>query len=209
MAENEHMLRIGRQDAEKLISVFVPMFKWLDEHNIDYCLVGGLAVLLQGIRTGETDFRATVDADVMFDSSFTNAEFAHAYLSVYAADPKYSESVYEAVFGEGAFEELSTDAQALVNASFVGADADIDGISTPDFDVVRNLNGIDLADIKFEEIDFKGYPIKVATADQLLYMKEATINLLHADITTTSRPQDFIDAMRLKSIIEGLKGKRK
>jgi hypothetical protein len=209
MAKNDRAVRIGKQDAEDLISSFVPMFKWLDENRVDYCLVGGLAVLLQCIRTDETNFRATIDADIMFDSSFTNAGFARAYLDVYAADPKYSKSVYEAVFGDGAFEELSTGAQSLINASFIGADADLDGISTPDFDVVRHLNGIDLKGIGRERVDFKGCPVKVATVEQLLLMKEATINILHADITTTSRPQDFIDAMRLKSLIKDLEGRRK
>jgi hypothetical protein len=203
MAEREHMARVDRKDAEALLAAFVPMFEWFDKRGIDYCLVGGLAVLLQGLRAGAKNFRATVDADIMFDTTFTNVEFARAYLDVYASNPRYSRSVYDAVFGEGAFEELSSDAQSLVNVSLLGADSDIDGISTPDFDVVRKLNGVSLADIEREEIDFMGHPVKVATARQLLLMKERTIGLLHAEFDTTPRPQDFIDVARLREIVDG------
>jgi hypothetical protein len=52
MAEREHMVRVDRKDAEALLAAFVPMFEWFDKRGIDYCLVGGLAVLLQGLRAG-------------------------------------------------------------------------------------------------------------------------------------------------------------
>lgn len=97
----------------------------------------------------------------------------------------------------------------MVNASFVGADEDLDGVSTPDFDVVRRLNGIDLASIERESVEVMGGHIKVATARQLLEMKEATIGLLHADALQTARPQDFVDAARLRAIIDGLGGERR
>lgn len=208
MDDSRHTACISIRDAESLISLFLPMFEWLDEHGVDYCLVGGLGVLVQAYNFGAEDFRATVDADVMFDAAFTNVDFARAYLDVYASDSDYSRVVYDAVFGEDAFNELSTEAQALVNASFIGAELDIDGISTPDFDVVRTLNGIDLADIEREPVEILGHTVKVATAAQLLVMKEHTIEMLHADFGTTSRPQDFIDAMRLRVIIDSLRGAR-
>lgn len=171
--------------------------------------MGGLGVVVQSYASGLGTFRATEDADVMFDASFTNQDFARAYLGAYAADPAYGGAVYDAMFGDGAFAGLADEAQALVNASFVGADEDLDGVSTPDFDVVRRLNGIDLASIERESVEVMGGHIKVATARQLLEMKEATIGLLHADALQTARPQDFVDAARLRAIIDGLGGERR
>lgn len=202
MGNTSQIARIGREDAKELLRTFLPMFDWLHERDVDYCLVGGLGVLAHALRAGEADFRVTVDSDLMFDESFTNADFARAYLEVYASNPSYGAAVYEAVFGKGALEELETEVQALVNASFVGADEDLDGVSTPDFDVVRNLNGLELKELEREEVDVLGHRVTVATTSQLLVMKERTIELLHADFETTSRPQDFIDAARLRSLIE-------
>ena len=206
---SDGLVRIGRGDAERLIATFLPMIDWLDAHGVDYCLVGGLGVVVQSYASGLGTFRATEDADVMFDASFTNQDFARAYLGAYAADPAYGGAVYDAMFGDGAFAGLADEAQALVNASFVGADEDLDGVSTPDFDVVRRLNGIDLASIERESVEVMGGHIKVATARQLLEMKEATISLLHADALQTARPQDFVDAARLRAIIDGLGGERR
>ena len=206
---SDGLVRIGRGDAERLIATFLPMIDWLDAHGVDYCLVGGLGVVVQSYAAGLGTFRATEDADVMFDASFTNQDFARAYLGAYAADPAYGGAVYDAMFGDGAFAGLADEAQALVNASFVGADEDLDGVSTPDFDVVRRLNGIDLASIERESVEAMGGHIKVATARQLLEMKEATISLLHADALQTARPQDFVDAARLCAIIDGLGGERR
>ena len=206
---SDGLVRIGRGDAERLIATFLPMIDWLDAHGVDYCLVGGLGVVVQSYAAGLGTFRATEDADVMFDTSFTNQDFARAYLGAYAADPAYGGAVYDAMFGDGAFAGLADEAQALVNASFVGADEDLDGVSTPDFDVVRRLNGIDLASIERESVEVMGGHIKVATARQLLEMKEATISLLHADALQTARPQDFVDAARLCAIIDGLGGERR
>ena len=206
---SDGLVRIGRGDAERLIVTFLPMIDWLDAHGVDYCLVGGLGVVVQSYASGLGTFRATEDADVMFDTSFTNQDFARAYLGAYAADPAYGGAVYDAMFGDGAFAGLADEAQALVNASFVGADEDLDGVSTPDFDVVRRLNGIDLASIERESVEVMGGHIKVATARQLLEMKEATISLLHADALQTARPQDFVDAARLCAIIDGLGGERR
>lgn len=38
---------------------------------------------------------------------------------------------------------------------------------------------------------------------------KATIGLLHADALQTARPQDFVDATRLRAIIDGLGGERR
>ena len=202
--DDSSMVRINRVDAEKLLGTFLPMFDWLDDHGIDYCLVGGLGVVVQSLVAGMGQFRLTEDADIMFDTTFTNQDFARAYLEIYASGSQNGGAVYDAMFGDGAFDSLAEEAQALVNASFIGADEAIDGVSTPDFDVVRQLNGISLEEIERESIDIMGKRVKVATARQLLEMKERTISLLHADVADSPRPQDFIDARRLREIIDDI-----
>lgn len=201
MESDNRLVALGRKDAEELLKSFIPLFKWLNEHQVDYCLVGGLGVLLHAYKLHLDRFRATVDADIMFDASFTNTDFAKAYLEIYASDPLYGQVIYDAVFGEGAFEDLAKECQALVNIAFIGARFDLDGVSTPDIDVVRKLNGVVLETIEREQIEICGVPVTVATAHQLLVMKERTIDYLKVTPANTPRPQDYIDVHRLRDIL--------
>ena len=67
--------------AKDLVSDFLPMFRKLNEQGTDYCVVGGMAVLLQSMDKARDSnrFRATHDADIMFDDEYTNVDFAKAY----------------------------------------------------------------------------------------------------------------------------------
>ena len=199
MSELQH---INREAAENLMSRYLPMFAEFDERGIDYCLVGGLAVVAQCLAHDANGYRATIDADALVAQDYSNADFAKDYLRVYAADPDVSKAVYEAVFGEDGFERLSDDENAFVNASFVGADEDLDGVDTPDFDVCRMLNGRTLATVKRERLKVLGHDVWVATVDELLDMKRGTIAIYGVDIQTNPRPQDFVDV----GILNGLLG---
>ena len=97
MSELQH---INREAAENLMSRYLPMFAEFDERGIDYCLVGGLAVVAHCLAHDASGFRATVDADALVAQDYSNADFARDYLRVYAADPDTNKAVYEAVFGE-------------------------------------------------------------------------------------------------------------
>ncbi len=169
------------------------MFAEFERRGVDYCLVGGLAVVAQCLAHGGDVFRATVDADAMVPQDYSNTEFARDYLRVYATDPKYADAIYEAVLGKGGFERLSEAENAFVNISFVGADEDLDGIDTPDFDVCRTLNGRTLASIDRERIELLGQTIWVATVDELLGMKRDTISIYGVSASDSPRPQDFVD----------------
>lgn len=56
---------VGQIEAEDIISEFLPMFEYLNEHEVPYCVVGGLGVMLHAYADeGEDRYRATQDADI-------------------------------------------------------------------------------------------------------------------------------------------------
>lgn len=183
-----------------LLDGYQAFFDSLNSRGIDYCLVGGLAVILHAYVNGFKTMRSTRDADIMFDSRYTNADFARNYISVFGSDPNTVKALYESMFGADAFESLSEPEQALVNTSFLGIAIGAQD-HTPDFDVARSLNGFDLKSLEREVISYKGTEIRVATINQLLVMKKRTQELLHASLDSNSRPQDLIDIRALEMIL--------
>lgn len=200
---------MDREAAEALFAEFAPLLQLLEEKGADYCLVGGLAVIAHCLANDFSPMRATKDADLLVPDDYTNRDFASDYLRVYAANPEQSEAIYQAMFGEGDFESLSKGESAFVNISFVGADEDLDGVDTPDFDVCRMLNGRTLSSIKRERINVCGLEVWVATIDELLGMKKDTVGLYGADITTSSRIQDFFDIRTLEALANGSGGRER
>ena len=195
-----HLSRVGIDEIRRTIESFIPIFKKLDDEGTDYCLVGGLAVAIQMLDSGMAAFRETDDADILVPRFYTNEEFGKAYLGTYANNPDTAGNVYDALFGESGFSILAEPGYEFDNTSFVGAREDLDGISTPSFDVCRKLNGRTLDSIERETVLFEGYPIKVATVDELMRMKEETVATYHATPESTSRPQDFVDLAALREI---------
>ena len=78
----------------------------------------------------------------------------------------------------------------------------MDGVSTPDFDVCRTLNGRSLASIERERLTVLGQPIWVASVKQLLDMKHDTISIYGAEFETSPRPHDFVDVGILNNLAE-------
>lgn len=194
--------------ARQLYVSFSPMFTRLEESGVEYCLVGGLAVMVQAIKVGEGRLRATRDADLLLPEDYSNATFARTYLDVYACDPKWGAVVYKALFGDDGLDaELESGEDAFLNMTFVGASEEIDGIETPDFDVCRRLNQRTLKSIEKERLTVFGDTVWVATVDELLGMKRDTIGLLKASAAETSRPQDYEDVATLRRITSGHVGR--
>lgn len=195
-----------REKAKALIDSFIPMFEYLNEQGIDYCLVGGLAVLIRAYVSGSPDvsLRITHDADLMFGSDFGNDRFAEAYLKTFSSMFESNPGIYDQMFGGDVIKSLSKDEERLVNCSFAGPQVDgevVGGLNLPDFDVVRKLNGYTLDDLEYDTVAINGVNVPVATPLQLLDMKRKTIALLHADLAETSRRQDFIDVKTLEQIL--------
>lgn len=197
MIEANGIAKLDRERAEWLLRRFLPLFEQFEARKIDYCLVGGLAVLAHCLDRDSNRLRATVDADILVPDGYSNAEFAQDYLRVYAANPAIAPLVYKAVFGEEGFEELSLEENAFANLAFIGADEALDGVDTPDFDVCRKLNGRTLSTVKRQRIVVCGMPIWVATVDELLGMKKDTMALYGE---AGLRPQDYLDMRTLESL---------
>lgn len=192
--------------AKDLVSDFLPMFRKLNEQGTDYCVVGGMAVLLQSMDKARDSnrFRATHDADIMFGDEYTNVDFAKAYMAAFGSGGEFAKAAYDEMFGDGAFDELAEEDQALVNCSFCGPETFSGKNDYPDFDVVRSLNGLVLDDLDREYLQIGSITVPVAKVDTLLEMKNRTIELLKSDLSFSSRPQDYADIETLEMIQERL-----
>lgn len=159
--------------AQDLVSDFLPMFRKLNEQGTDYCVVGGMAVLLQSMDKARDSnrFRATHDADIMFGDEYTNVDFAKTYMAAFGGDGKFAKAAYDEMFGDGAFDELAEEDQALINCSFCGPETFSGKNDYPDFDVVRSLNGLVLDNLDREYLQIGDIPVPVAKVDTLLEMK--------------------------------------
>lgn len=183
-------------DAREIVSRYMPLFELLEAKKVEYCVVGGLGVMLHALLQEERAFRMTEDADILVPWDYSNEDFAHDYLLAYANSPISSQVVYDVVFSEEGFASLAGDFE---NFGVTGAEMDLDGIDTPSFDVCRRLNGKELSSIEKERVKVFGMEITVATVPELLDMKRKTLELFNADIGDSSRPQDFIDIKRLEA----------
>lgn len=176
------------------------MLKKLDNLGIEYCCCGGLSVLLHAYcNTNMYEFRATTDLDLFLPEDFIDIDITKLYLSVYSPDSEISEKMIDNVMGEGVYKELlnSYNDINLVLESTAK-------YKTPKIDALRFLNGYTLDSIPKEKLNYKGYNITVATKEALLDMKQQTIHLFEHQYKTDGRPQDYVDALLLKKMIEGI-----
>lgn len=193
---------ISSGEARDGLDLYIPLIKKLNDSNTDYCIVGGLAVMLHALSLDASRVRATNDIDIMVDRRFSNEDFRTFYLESYGGDPEFGKIIYEEIFGEGAFESLESLQATYINQSFLGVSDDAQGLETPNVDLVKSLNNESLETLETTTIIYEEIPIKVATIDQLIDMKEKTINLYRASINETSRPQDFAELSLLNQMKE-------
>lgn len=192
--------RINTTDAQNLLEQYIPMFKALKDNNIKYCLVGGIAVMAHALAHNYDKFRATVDADLVLPKDYSNLDFAKTYVSTYSKSNEENKIIAQALVGNEDLTKLNNKDLKFSNLSFIGAQKNLDGIDTPDFDVCRIINGYTIEDINTETIKIGDADIVVASIDNLIAMKERTIKLYGADPETNPRFQDFIDLKILKDL---------
>lgn len=192
--------RINLNDAQELLEQYIPMFKALNDSKIKYCLVGGIAVMAHALAHNYDKFRATVDADLVLPKDYSNLDFAKTYVSTYSKNNEEDKIIAQALVGDEDLTKLNNKDLKFSNLAFIGAQKNLDGIDTPDFDVCRIINGYTIDDIKTKTIHVGDADIVVASIDNLIEMKEHTIKLYGADPETNPRFQDFIDLKILKDL---------
>lgn len=144
---------------------FMALLKALHEHDVEYVLVGGLAVILHGVP------RVTEDVDL-----FVRGE------------PKNLERLKQALYST--FNDASID--ELRPSDFV--DYPVVRYGTPDdyyIDIMNRVGEIfEYDDLDYEIIETQGIPVRVATIETLIKLKEGTL-----------RDFDKADVLMLKELL--------
>lgn len=142
-----------------------------DKAGVDYAVVGGMAVALQGIARG------TIDIDLAINltrESFENAVKALEGLGLQSKLPIDAKTVF-------AFRNEYIERRNLIAWSFANPKAP--------HEVVDILLTQDRRKVKVNSISVAGYKIKVASIPDLIRMK-----------TDSGRPQDLEDVRALKEL---------
>jgi predicted nucleotidyltransferase len=130
-------------------SSFNSVFKSLEEHNVEYVLIGGYAVVLYGLPRG------TNDIDLFVNPTEKNIRLLQESLKSLFEDKSISEITLP---------ELMK--YAVIR------------YGTPDgfnIDIMVNLGErFSYKDLEFDKIDFEGIKIKIATPETLIRLKENT-----------------------------------
>ncbi|RME00742.1 MAG: hypothetical protein D6814_02980 [Calditrichaeota bacterium] len=134
------------------VESFMAVLKALHEHDVEYILIGGLAVALHGIS------RHTQDVDIFVKRNPENLEKLRRAL--------------ESVFDDEAIEEITVDELKQYPVIRYG---------TPHDYYIDILDRIGEAfrydDLEYELIDTPGFPVRVATKETLIKLKKDTMRL--------------------------------
>lgn len=144
-----------------------------DKAKLDYCLVGGMAVVLQGIARG------TVDIDLVINLSLNDFQLAEktlSYLGFQSRLPIDAKMTFQ-------FRQEYIEKRNLIAWSFYNPKSPIDVV---DILITENCKKI-----KTNLISVTGYKIKVASIPDLIRMK-----------SKTGRPQDAEDVKMLKELLK-------
>jgi predicted nucleotidyltransferase len=150
----------------------VPLLRRLTEGKVDYIVIGGVAVAMQGYG------RATKDLDITYATDQANLEALGAVLI--AADARLR-GVHEDV-------PFVPDARTLKHTQILtldtvdgGLDLLVDPSGAPPYETMRSRS---------ESIDYEGIQIKIVSLEDLLSMKRAA-----------HRPQDLADVEALETAL--------
>ena len=135
-----------------LINEFLVILKAFEEENVEYILIGGVAIILHGYA------RLTEDIDVFVKNTQNNIEkMKKALYSVF-----HDKSVFEISFKE--LEQYPVIRYGTPNGFYI--------------DIVTNIGEMfSFDDLKYEIAEYRGVKIKLATPESLLKMKEDTLRM--------------------------------
>ncbi len=141
---------------QNLTDKFFAVFKSLSDQKVDYVLVGGFAVVLHGAT------RLTEDIDLFIKNDEMNLQKLRKALSL--------------VFADESIEEIT--GTELNNYAVIR-------YGTPDdffIDIIANIGEkFSYEDLKFEEVEFKGIKVRIASPETLYKMKERTFRAADQD----------------------------
>lgn len=129
---------------------FIAVLAALDKHNVDYVLIGGVAVVLHGME------RLTRDVDIMVKMVPENVDKLRRAL--------------QAVFNDDSIEEITLGELQKYPVIRYG---------TPNgfyIDVIARIGEVAaFEDLAYEVLDYEGTKIKIATPETLYRLKKDTV----------------------------------
>ena len=132
------------------VESFMAVLKALHEHDVDYILVGGLAVAFHGID------RFTQDVDIFVKRTPENMSKLRQAL--------------ESVFKDQAIEEITDDELKKYSVIRYGTPLDYY------IDILDRIGeAFRYDDLRYEIVDTQGFPVRVATKETLIKMKKDTV----------------------------------
>jgi hypothetical protein len=157
---------------------YLNLFKALKTHDIDYLLVGGLAMNLHGVP------RMTMDVDLVIALDSNNiAKLANCAkeLGLYPNVPVRLEDLADAAKREALFEEKNLIALSLISNTPATPVVDI---------VIHHPLNFQQAFAKAIQRDISGTPVMLASIDDMITLKKAA-----------GRAQDLSDIIHLERFL--------
>lgn len=134
---------------KNIFDKFIELIKLLDEHDIEYVLIGGFAIILHGYA------RATQDVDLFLNPTEQNVNKFRMIL--------------KKLFNDNSVDQITLDELKKYPVIRYGTD---DGFC---IDIIVGIGtAFSYADLEYEIKQVEGCKIKVATIDTLYKMKENT-----------------------------------
>ena len=188
-------------DAKQLVESYLPLFKQLNEECVSWCVVGSMAVIIRQVVAHAERFRMTDDLDVMLPYSVGNAEFLDAFVTAYVPDNHRTAII-------AFLDDMSSDDDDTCNMGIIGATLSEDihdefpdvNVFLPNIDACRFLSMKHINDFNIEHIEFEGVTIPLGSVDDIIDMKQSTINYLGKTLRNNPRRKDIIDLKTLMTM---------
>ena len=129
---------------------FLKVFKALDEHNVDYILIGGVAVILHGME------RLTRDIDILVKMDIRNIDSLKLALSSIFNDPSINEITYDDLEQYPVIRYCSEEGFCI--------------------DIIARLGEVaSFNDVEYEMMNYEGVSLKISTPEALYKLKKNTV----------------------------------
>lgn len=140
----------------------------------------------------------TDDIDVMLPYSVGNEKFLSDFVTAYVTDDKCTEVI-------AFLNDMSSDDDDTCNMGIIGTTLSDDindefpgiNVSMPNIDACRFLSMKYFDDFDIEYVEFEGVTIPIGSVDDIIEMKQSTIDYLGKTLRNNPRRKDIIDLRML------------